>query len=135
MAKKDEIKLKSVAATNSLDNEQDEFATENSTDISVLQNIVSRMGNQGFSGKFQDNIFILSYTTYITGLAINEKNKLEVDLQNAKKVIEDKYEEKTDKKIKLKEVGEEFNSEPYYTSFKQTLIQYSKFYEYKKKDE
>ncbi len=132
MAKKEEYKLKSVGATNSLENEQDEFVAKDSKDdISILQNIVSRMGDQGITGKFHDNYFLVTYVAYTPGLALMQKDSFDATCKEIKMVIEDKFEEKAGRKIKLKEVGEEFDTEGSYTSFKQTIVKYTKIYEYK----
>jgi hypothetical protein len=132
MAKKEEYKLKSVGGINSTENEQDNFVAKDSKDdISILTNIVSRMNGQGIIGKFHNDLFLVTYITYTPGLVIDQKDSFEATCKEIKKVIEDKFEEKTGRKLKLKEVGEDFDSEAAYTVFQQTIIKYTKFYEYK----
>jgi hypothetical protein len=137
MAKKEFIKdinklWKSIGSTNSTENVQDNFVAKDSKDdISILTNIISRMNGQGIIGKFHNDLFLVTYITYTPGLVIDQKDSFEATCKEIKKVIEDKFEEKTGRKLKLKEVGEDFDSEAAYTTFKQTIIKYTKFYEYK----
>ncbi len=127
-----EQKEKTIGATNSLDNTEDNFVSKNSKDnISILQNIVSRMGSKGFTGKFEDNKFILSYTCYVTGIANNKKDEIEKDIREGKSMIEDAFKDKTGRSIKLKEIGEDFDVQNSYTIFKQSRVVYTKIYEIK----
>ena len=125
--------LKGFAGTQSLENEQDEYARNSKDDISILQNIIERMTPQGWTGKFNDNIFVVSYTCYVTGIALDKKDDLESDHKKAKELIQDTFKDKSGRKISLKEVGEDFDVQNSYTVFKQSRVCYSKFYEYKEK--
>ena len=125
-------KLSSVNATNSSDNENDFYATTQHGPIELLTNILSRMNNQGISGKFQEDKMIVTYTTLINGsIKDATKTDFEVTHKEIKDRIQDTYEDKSGKKLKLKEVGESFDVEPAYDTFKRSLVKYSKFYTYK----
>lgn len=123
-------KLKSVGGISSLENEQDEYGRNNKDDISVLQNIVSRMGDQGVSIKFQGETAIITLTTYTTGQAADEKDDFEDTHRQIKSKVQEVFKDKTGRSISLKEVDEDFDTENAYTAFKQTLVKYSKIYTY-----
>ena len=119
--------FESVAGVNSPENEEDKYFSESGmSTISVLENILNRLTDKGIGHKFQGNILCITHNSYTTEKVIDKKNEIEEELNKIVAFVKNEFKDKTGKAITLKEVSEDFSSVATYTSFKQTLIQYSK---------